>query len=103
MTFPNSADALAAEIVRLCAPEEIWLYNKKTDLSGKLTSFKLCIVAGETDKSELEQRIYLALDCPIPYDITVYTCGEWEQACQNPFSFARTILTKGKKLYGKTP
>ena len=97
------ASCLSAEIVSLCHPEEIWLYNAKTDLTGKITSFKICIVADTADKLTLEQQIYLQLDCLIPYDLTIYTPEEWAQARENPFAFARTIVAKGRKLYGKTP
>lgn len=103
MTLPSDASRLAQEIVRLCGPEEIWLYNRKMDLEGKTTSFKLCVVVGSGDKQLAEQKIYLTLDCPVPYDLTIYTRQEWKEAGENPHSFAFSILTKGQKLYGKTP
>ena len=93
---------LADRISDLCQPEEIWLYSRKIDLKGNTTSFKLCVVIGGEDKAAAESAIYLHLDCPIPYDVTVYTAEEWAEAGQNPRSFARGILTKGQKLYGKT-
>lgn len=102
MAPSEPAVSLTQEIVRLCSPEEIWLYSRKLDLNGSTTSFKLCIVTREPDKGALEERIYLSLDCPVPYDLTVYTLAEWEMACQNSHSFAQTIRTKGQKLYGKT-
>lgn len=92
---------LTEQIVSLCSPEEIWLYSRKVDLAGETTSFKLCIVADTADKDAVESDIYLRLDCPIPYDVTVYTAKEWTEAGQNAHSFARSILTKGHKLYGK--
>lgn len=103
MTLPSAANRLSQEIVSLCQPEEIWLYNRKLDLEGKTTSFKLCIVVDSADKHLVEQKIYLALDCPVPYDLTVYTPDEWKRAGENPHSFASSILTKGQKLYGKAP
>ncbi|MCI8601089.1 MAG: hypothetical protein HFE45_05785 [Oscillospiraceae bacterium] len=103
MSPSHTARLLAQEIVNLCDPEEIWLYNKKTDLGGKTTGFKLCVVTSDADTASLEQKIYLALDCPIPYDLTVYTKTEWKEALENPFSFAGSISEKGYRLYGKTP
>ena len=102
MASGEPAVSLTQEIVRLCSPEEIWLYNRKLDLDGNITSFKLCIVTREPDRGALEERIYLSLDCPVPYDLTVYTLAEWEMACQSTHSFAQTIRMKGQKLYGKT-
>lgn len=102
MASSATVNTLTGQIVQLCQPEEIWLYNRKSDLAGKTTSFKLCIVTAEKDKHAVETGIYLALDCPVPYDVTVYTVEEWAEAGQNPHSFARSILTKGQKLYGKT-
>ena len=93
---------LTEQIVQLCQPAEIWLYNRKLDLQERTTSFKLCIVISGQEKDKTETAIYLALDCPVPYDVTVYTAEEWETAAKNPNSFARSILTKGHKLYGKT-
>jgi len=92
---------LASRIVALCSPEEIWLYSRKADFSGATTSFKLCLVVDTDHKDAVEQQVYLELDCDIPYDLTVYTAEEWAAAGRNPNSFARSILTKGHKLYGK--
>ncbi|MBQ4051789.1 MAG: hypothetical protein IJD13_09165 [Oscillospiraceae bacterium] len=98
----SAVHQLAEQIVTLCLPEEIWLYSRKVDLNGETTSFKLCVVTASEDKASVESDIYLHLDCPVPYDVIVYTAKEWTEAGQNPHSFARSILTKGHKLYGKT-
>lgn len=92
---------LADRIVSLCDPEEIWLYSRKTDLADRIISFKLCIVTTTSNKAAVETEIYLQLDCASPYDLTIYTTEEWAAAGRNPNSFARSILTKGQKLYGK--
>lgn len=90
---------LSEEIRALCSPEKIYLYHAKFDLRQEMTSFKICLVVDTEDKSALERRIYLELDCDLPYDLVLYTPEEWEACMQNPYSFAGTIREKGVLLY----
>lgn len=95
-------DRLAGEIGALCNPEKIYLFHAKFNLRSEVTSFKLCIVADSADKTELERKIYLELDCEIPYDLVIYTTQEWTRFMQNPNSFAGEIRDKGVLIYDKT-
>lgn len=94
---------LVDDIAALCSPEKIYLFSAKVNLSGEVTSFKLCVVADTEDKAQLEQRIYLSLDCELPYDVVIYTAGEWTAFMKNPLSFAHSISEKGWKVYDKAP
>ncbi len=99
MEISPHAKRLAEEIRAICAPEKIFLYHAKFDLHGQMTSFKICVVASAADKAALERKIYLSLDCDLPYDLVLYTPEEWEACMQNPHSFAGTIREKGVRLY----
>ncbi len=92
---------LSDEIRQLCNPEKIYLFHAKFNLHSQITSFKLCIVADTADKSELERKIYLELDCEIPYDLVIYTAAEWEACMPNSHSFAAEIRDKGVLIYDK--
>lgn len=99
MTISPHVKRLIEEIQELCSPEKIYLYNAKFDLHQQMTSFKICLVVDTKDKAALERRIYLELDCDLPYDFVLYTPEEWEACMQNPYSFAVTIREKGVLLY----
>ena len=99
MEISPHVQRLAAEIRALCSPEKIYLYHAKFDLNQQVTSFKICVVAETGDKAALERKIYLSLDCDLPYDLVLYTPEEWEACMQNPHSFAGTIREKGVLLY----
>lgn len=87
----------------LIRPERIYLFSVKMNMSQEIASFKLCIIASVQDKAQLEQDIYLNLDCELPYDLVVYTAEEWEAFLKNPLSFAHSIMEKGRKIYDKAP
>lgn len=80
-------------------PEEIILFNKKVSTDGSLVSFKLCVILDTDDVLAMEQKIYLALDFDLPYDVLVYTPAEWKQYSVDPGSFASYVNQKGTVLY----
>ena len=94
---------LVSAIADLCSPEKIYLFNAKQNLENQITSFKLCVVADTGSKAALERKIYLELDCELPYDLVLYTPSEWEKFRQKPPAFAGEIERKGALLYDKAP
>ena len=90
---------LCTDIVRLVHPKKIILFNQKTDVHGALSSFKLCVVA-EGNPAELEGRIYLGTDCPVHFDVLVYSCADFEKFSADPTSFAHRIVKTGSVLHG---
>ncbi len=101
MKLSPHVEQLTEEIVRLCAPEKIYLFHIKVNLENEVTSFKLCIVAHTEEKKELERRIYLQLDCALPFDFVLYTPEEWEVFLNTPHSFAGEVQGKGVLIYDK--
>lgn len=101
MKLNRCIQTLVDDIAKLCAPEEIYLFSVKVNLREEVTSFKLCLIADTGNKAQLEQKIYLSLDCELPYDVVIYTADEWKAFLNNPLSFAHSILEKGWKVYDK--
>ena len=86
-------------IVRLAAPETILLVSRKEAVDGSLTAVKLCVVIGEGDPDAVERRLYMDLDSDLPYDVLVYTRGEWDRLAEDAASFASRIRKTGRVLY----
>lgn len=87
------------DIVAIRKVSSIWLFNKKSDLSGKTSSFKLCVVIAGNDKLEAEKELYLGINCDVPFDLVIYTKSEWDSAKNSVESFAYSVVTKGALLY----
>lgn len=94
---------LVNDITELSHPEQIYIFSVKVNMRQEVTSFKLCVVANVESKVQLEQKIYLSLDCELPYDVVIYTVDEWKAFTNNSLSFAHSIMEKGWKVYDKAP
>ena len=86
-------------IVGLIQPEAVILFSQKAGLDGKISSFKLCVVANG-NPAEVEGKIYLSVDCPLPFDVLVYSPEDWERLRADDVSFAGRIYRTGRWLYG---
>ncbi len=91
---------IVGQIVHLVPVQAVYLFSRKVNLEGETSSFKLCVISAGESKEGVERRIYLGVDCDLPFDVVVYTAVEWERHLQNPHSFAAQVLLKGQKLYG---
>ncbi len=82
--------------------KRIYLVSVKVDTAGELTSFKLGLIVDDsvTSTSEYAARVYMDIDCELPYDIIVYTESEFERLKDDNGTFANKILSKGTVLYG---
>lgn len=90
---------LVDEIVRKYKPAKIYLISHKQNLSGVITSFKLCVVCDVADGNALEHDMYLTLESELPFDVVVYTIAEWGQMSASEHSFAAKIIDTGIILY----
>ncbi len=83
--------------------ETIYLVSVKVDTLGELTSFKLGLIVDDTVKSTSEfiAKLYIDIDCELPYDIIVYTQSEFDSLKDDNGTFANKIISKGTVLYGK--
>jgi hypothetical protein len=88
------------QILDLCNPYMIILFNTKYDLFDNLTSFKLCVIVPDNvDTTELEYTLYLELECENPFDVLLYKVSEWSNLCDDDASFAGKISKTGVVLY----
>lgn len=92
-------DTVSRFIICHFHPDKIILFSQKKDLSGNVTSFKLCIVSPTDNKGEIERSVYLQADCEIPFDLLIYTREEWEQLADEVGSFAWKLDRTGLVIY----
>lgn len=90
--------------VKICDPLRVFLVSHKSDSKGNLISFKICAVVSDAcllSHSDIESQILVKIDCPVPYDVLVYTVSEWNECVEDDFSFAYRIENMGDLLYAK--
>lgn len=88
------------KVIEMLTPQKIILYNRKSAVGGEISGFKICIIAGISDRVKTERDIYLNIDCDVPFDVLLYTPEEWERLRRQAGSFAARIAQNGKVLYG---
>ena len=98
MEFPQE---VVQEIVRICTPVRVLLYNEKRTLStDKLKAASFCVIVRDgADRQSLLTRLYLAVPAELPVQLTVYTQSEWRELTADPTSYAAWISRKGRVLY----
>lgn len=100
MVYDDRITGLCEKIAELVKPVRIIIFNEKHTPSGDLVSFKLCVIVKETECTKTEQKIYLTLECEVPFDVLVYNIDHWNAAVEDPDTFAyRGILNGGVVLY----
>lgn len=93
-------EPVRALIVEKLHPEKLYLFSRKLDVSGRLESFKLCIVAQVEDWQAAEKEIYLQAECELPFDLLLYSPEEWARCSAEEQSFAHKIAETGCDLLG---
>ena len=94
--------ALTDEIVRMCDPSYIYIVSKKTNMSGSVTSVKLCVVVDDgIDPSGEEKRLLIRTDTPVPVDFIVYNISDWNEYSLEDNTFAYRVENGGELLYVK--
>ncbi len=100
MEYDQRITQLCDQIAALVHPVRIIIYNCKRSISNELSSFKLCVIVHEGNCGKIEQKIYLSLDCEVPFDVLVYTGEQWNALIKDKYSFAsRGIMNGGVVLY----
>ncbi len=90
---------LCNDIVRICNPVQLILFNEKHKPSGVLSSVKLCAVIEKGDAQQIERRLYIEVESELPFDVLVYTKERWDKLVNNRLSFASSISRSGRVLY----
>lgn len=100
MDYDERIMKVCEDIAALVKPVRIIIFHTKYDLSGELESFKLCVVVNDTECYKLEQKIYLNVECDVPYDVLAYNREHWDSLMNDDGSFAcRGIMKGGVVLY----
>ena len=94
--------SVADSIVQSCNPLKIILISKKINTFDTLIGFKLAVIIREDVEimPELECRLYMEIDCDIPFDLVLYSEEEWNDLKEDAESFAWKINETGTVLYG---
>lgn len=98
--IPEDISCVVGSIAERFHPVKIYLFSNKRGGVGKTTGFKLCVVLDCDDIAEAERRIYLEIDCEVPFDVVLYQPGIWEELCARKGSFAQRVVKGGVLLYG---
>ncbi len=91
----------AEEAAELCSPFLIFLVSEKKSTSGKLNSFKLCLVVEDgKNPAKTETQLLIGIDTPVPCDYIVYNLADWNDCVDDDASFAYRVENSGVRLYG---
>ena len=100
LEYDERITRLVEQIAQLVKPVRIIIFNIKYKPSGELLSFKLCVIIKKNECSKTEKKIYISLDCEIPFDVLVYNAEHWKSVISDPDTFAsRGIMNGGVVLY----
>lgn len=97
---------LGEEILEACEEQgvklgEMIVASAKHDHLKRLISCKLVLVLeGEVPLGELEGQLYLKLNAPVPFDLILYSTGEWEELTAMANTFAALVDEQGVRLLG---
>ena len=73
---------------------KIIVFSVKHDLSGKVMSFKICVVS-DCDPQKIERDIYCCVESDVPYDVICYHSEDFERMIKDGTSFASRINETG--------
>lgn len=91
---------MTEEIVEICNPFQVFLVSSKQNSSGEITAFKICAVVDDKyNENELESKILINTDCPVPCDVIIYCVSEWNECLDDDCTFAARIDNEGVILY----
>ena len=98
------AQTILSDILRHCSPQKVILYGEKRTLStSEIKSLDFCIILPEVDKPSLLHELYQTIDSPVPFNLLLYSCDEWEELTEDFSSYASAIQKKGTVLYEQKP
>lgn len=98
--LPEEICAVVNSIAAKFAPVKIYMFNNRRGEKGRTTGFKLCVINDCDDLLETERKIYLEVDSEVPFDIVLYSPGDWERLCETNGSFAQKVAKTGVLVYG---
>lgn len=81
---------------------KIFLISFKVDNDSELTSFKLALILDDNASNlpEMECRLYLEVDCELPFDLVIYRESEFDRLKKEIGTFAWKIDNSGAEING---
>ncbi len=82
--------------------KKLFLISFKVNNDSELTSFKLALILDDNTNNlpELECRLYLEVDCELPFDLVIYRESEFNKLKEEIGTFAWKIVNSGAEIYG---
>jgi membrane glycosyltransferase len=102
MEMEQTIKDVADSVKGLSHAEKIILISRKFNTGNELTGFKLCVIVGDEVESlsELEAKLYMTIECEIPFDLVMYQKSKWNSMRKDTGSFAWKICDIGTVIYG---
>lgn len=98
--IPEDIRAVCQSITEQFSPESIYLFSNKRGGIGKSAGFKLCVILDCNDMEVVERKIYLDIDCDVPFDVVLYSPETWRELLTRKGSLAERIQKTGVLVYG---
>ena len=91
-------DLICKTVIDEVSPSKIVLYGEKKNGEVLREASLLIVVKG--DPKEAERRLYRILDCEIAFNLLVYREEDFLILEKDETSYAYSIMSKGRVLYG---
>lgn len=91
-------DQICKTVIDEVSPSKVILYGEKKN-GEKLREASLLIVV-KSDPKEAERRLYRILDCDVAFNLLVYREEDFLVLIKDETSYAYSIMSKGRVLYG---
>ncbi|MBQ7779538.1 MAG: hypothetical protein IJ404_03500 [Clostridia bacterium] len=91
-------DRICKTVIDEVSPSKVILYGEKKNGEQLREASLLIVVKG--DPKEAERRLYRILDCDVAFNLLVYREEDFLILVKDETSYAYSIMSKGRVLYG---
>ena len=91
-------ESICRTVVNEVSPSKIVIYGEKKNGEVLREASLLIVVKG--DPKEAERRLYRVLDCDVAFNLLVYKEEDFLILEKDETSYAYSIMSKGRVLYG---
>lgn len=91
-------DRICKTVLDEVSPSKIVVYGEKKN--GELIREASLLIVVKSDPKEAERRLYRSLDCDVAFNLLVYKEEDFVILEKDKTSYAYSIMSKGRVLYG---
>ena len=91
-------DRICKTVLDEVSPSKIVVYGEKKN--GELIREASLLIVVKSDPKEAERRLYRSLDCDVAFNLLVYKEEDFVILENDKTSYAYSIMSKGRVLYG---